>query len=44
MKASTRELTWQAGKGDRARNVGPKFKKNYDKINWHRNSDKKKSK
>lgn len=24
----------QNGKGDRPRNVGPKFKENYDSINW----------
>lgn len=28
-----------SGKGDKPRNVGPKFKENYDSINWHRNTN-----
>ncbi|HYG24504.1 MAG TPA: hypothetical protein VEH04_17125 [Verrucomicrobiae bacterium] len=28
-----------AGKGDRPRNVGGNFKKNYDAINWGRSHD-----
>ncbi|MHC4332510.1 MAG: hypothetical protein ACYSUV_02020 [Planctomycetota bacterium] len=28
----------QAGKGSDPRNVGPKFKKNYQEIDWHRDT------
>jgi len=30
--------TNQAGKGDAPRNVGKKFRDNYDDINWHRDA------